>query len=311
MNPQEQLSTDNNKQPIDVTPLFRKEYISVDQNVNLHVTDLGIGRSVVLIHGWPLSDAMYEYQYHFLAEKGYRVIGITLRGFGKSDKPYGNYNYDVYAKDIKIVLDTLDINDALLGGFSMGGAIAIHYVAKYNNNQRITRLALFGAAAPIWTKRSDYNYGFAVEDVNALISLSKVNRPQLLENFGKIFGASETSLPKGIAEWLDKVNMEASPYATTQSLIALKDTDLRQQLGQINIPTAIFHGAKDIICEFALAEQMHLGIKNSYLVKFENSGHGLFYEEVEKFNEELLVFLNKYTDKQAEIDAEQIKTVSI
>lgn len=270
----------------------REEYITVEKNVKLHVTDIGEGKPVVLIHGWPLSDAMYEYQYQFLIDKGYRVIGITLRGFGKSDKPYGTYNYNVYAQDIKTVLDKLDVKDAALGGFSMGGAIAIHYVAKYNSS-RISRLALFGAAAPVWTKRNDYSYGFTKEAVNDLIALSKVNRPQLLENFGKIFGASETALPAGIANWLGGINIEASPYATTQSLIALRDTDLRGELSKINIPTAIFHGTKDVICEFALAEQMQKGIKNSYIVKFENSGHGLFFEELEKFNKELLAFLQK------------------
>lgn len=275
-----------------VTFSKRKEYIKVEKDIKLHISDLGHGNPVVLIHGWPLSDAMYEYQYQFLVDKGYRVIGITLRGFGKSDKPYGVYNYDVYAKDIKVVLDKLDIKDATLGGFSMGGAISILYVAKYGSS-RISKLALFGAAAPVWTKQSDFNYGFTKEAVNDLIALSKINRPQLLENFGKIFGASETALPAGIANWLGGINLEASPYATIQSLIALRDTDLRSELPKVTIPTAIFHGTKDVICEFALAEQMHRGIKNSYIVKFENSGHGLFYEELEKFNAELLVFLQK------------------
>lgn len=274
------------------TSFGREEYITVEKNVRLHVTDLGQGKPVVLIHGWPLSDAMYEYQYQFLVDKGYRVIGITLRGFGKSDKPYGAYNYDVYAHDIKVVLEKLDIKDATLGGFSMGGAIAIHYVATYNS-AKVNKLVLFGAAAPVWTKRNDYNYGFTKEAVDDLIALSKINRPQLLENFGKIFGASETALPVGIANWLGGINIEASPYATTQSLIALRDTDLRDELSEINIPTAIFHGSKDLICEFALAEQMHQGIKNSYIVKFENSGHGLFIEELEKFNTELLAFLQR------------------
>ena len=270
----------------------REEYITVEENVRLHVTDLGEGKPVVLVHGWPLSDAMYEYQYQFLTDNGYRVIGITLRGFGKSDKPYGAYNYDVFAQDIKVVLDKLNIQDATLGGFSMGGAISLHYVAKYKSS-RVSKLALFGAAAPSWTQRDGYNFGFTVDAVNELIALSKVNRPQLLENFGKIFGATETALSAGFGNWLGGINIEASPYATTQSLIALRDTDLRPELKQINIPTAIFHGTKDKICEYALAEQMQKAIKNSYIVKFENSGHGLFLEELEKFNTELLAFIQK------------------
>lgn len=272
--------------------LARQEFIEVEKNVRLHVTDLGEGSPVVLIHGWPLSDAMYEYQYQELVEKGFRVIGITLRGFGKSDKPYGQYNYDVYANDIKVVLDKLNIQKATIGGFSMGGAISIHYVAKYNG-AHVGKLALFGAAAPVWTKRNDYPYGFTKETVNELIALSKTNRPQLLENFGKIFAASETAVSPGIGNWLGSINMEASPYATTQSLVALRDTDLRPELSKINIPTIIFHGVKDKICEFALAEQMHKGIKNSTIVPFENSGHGLFVEEREKFNSELIKFIKE------------------
>jgi len=270
----------------------RQEYIEVEKNVRLHVTDLGEGSPVVLIHGWPLSDAMYEYQYQELVDKGYRVIGITLRGFGKSDKPYGKYNYDVYANDIKVVLDKLNIQKATIGGFSMGGAISIHYVAKYNG-AHVAKLALFGAAAPVWTKRNDYPYGFSKETVNELIALSKTNRPQLLENFGKIFAATETSVSPGIGNWLGGINIEASFYATTQSLIALRDTDLRTELSKINIPTVIFHGVKDKICEFALAEQMQKGIKNAEIIRFENSGHGLFVEEREKFNSELIKFIQK------------------
>ena len=76
-------------------------------------------------------------------------------------------------------------------------------------------------------------------------------------------------------------------------MIALRDTDLRSDLSKINIPTVIFHGVKDKICEFALAEQMHKVIKNSTIVPFVNSGHGLFVEEREKFNSELIKFIKE------------------
>ena len=115
------------------------------------------GRPIVLIHGWPLSDEMYEYQYNDLINNNFRAIGITLRGFGKSDKPYGEYNYDIHASDIKKVLNKLEIKDAVLVGFSMGGAIAIRYVSAYKG-AHVSKLVLFGAAAPIWTQRKDFPY---------------------------------------------------------------------------------------------------------------------------------------------------------
>ncbi|OCB76755.1 alpha/beta fold hydrolase [Flavobacterium piscis] len=271
--------------------LGREEYIEVEKNVKLHVTDLGEGKPVVLIHGWPLSDAMYEYQYAELIQKGYRVIGITLRGFGLSDKPGGAYNYDVYADDIKVILDKLKIEGATIGGFSMGGATVIHYVAKYNA-AHVSKLALFGAAAPLWTKRADFNYGFwTKEDVNGLIALNNTNRPQLFENFGKIFPANETSVSAGQGEWLGTIQAQASPYAMAESMKALRDTDLREDLKKIKIPTLILHGTQDKICSYELAEQMHKSIANSTLVPFEKSGHALFIEELPKFNAELIKFI--------------------
>jgi non-heme chloroperoxidase len=269
--------------------MARAEYIEVEPNVRLHITDAGEGRPIVLIHGWPLSDEMYEYQYNDLLNKNFRVIGITLRGFGKSDKPYGAYNYDVHTLDIKKLLSKLDIKNAVLGGFSMGGSIAIRYVSKYNG-AHVSKLALFGAAAPIWTQRKDFPYNLPQSAVDDLIKLNYKDRPKLLSDFAKIFSAKETSLNEGIGSWLNGICLSASSYATAQCLIALRDTDLRADLAKITIPTLIMHGKKDKICSFDLAKQMKAGISNSHIVAFENSGHSMFLEETEKFNLELIKF---------------------
>jgi pimeloyl-ACP methyl ester carboxylesterase len=267
----------------------RAEYIEVEPNVRLHVTDVGEGKPIVLIHGWPLSDEMYEYQYNALIKNNFRAIGICLRGFGKSDKPYGEYNYDIHAQDINIILNTLDIEDAVLVGFSMGGSIAIRYVSLYHS-AHISKLVLCGAAAPIWTQRNDFKFNFPKSAVDELIELNDKDRPMLLSNFGKIFSATETSLNEGISNWLYGINLSASSYATAQCLIALRDTDLRSDLPKITIPTLIIHGKKDKICSFDLAEQMNAGIRNSHIVAFEKSGHSMFLEETKKFNAELIKF---------------------
>jgi pimeloyl-ACP methyl ester carboxylesterase len=210
-----------------------------------------------------------------------------------SDKPYGKYNYDVFADDIKVVLDKLKIEDATLGGFSIGGATVIHYVARHKA-AHISKLVLFGAAAPVWTKRADFNYGlWTKDDVNGLIALNNTNRPQLLDNFGKIFPATETSVFPGIGQWLGTIQYQASAYAMGQSLATLRDSDLRDDLKKITVPTAIFHGKLDKICSYELAEQMHALIPNSVLIPFEKSGHALFVEETAKFNSELIKFAQK------------------
>jgi len=270
--------------------LGRSEFIEVEKNVRLHVSDLGEGSAVILIHGWPLSDAMYEYQYPALIKNGIRAIGITLRGFGQSDKPYGKYDYDVFADDIEVVLEELRIDNAVLGGFSFGGATIIHFAAKYNN-EHINKLALFGAAAPCEVQRDDFPYGLPIDVINGLIELNSENRPQLIEEFGKLFAATETALPKTIFDWLASLQLQSSQYAMEQGLIMLRDSDLRNDLEKITIPTAIFHGKLDKLCPFDLAKQLHNGIANSKLISFEKSGHALFLEEREKFNDELIKFI--------------------
>ncbi len=272
--------------------LAREEFINVESNVYLHVTDAGEGRPVVLIHGWPLSDEMWEYQYNDLINNKFRVIGMTLRGFGKSSKPYGLYDYDVHAMDIKKVLDYLDIEEAVLGGFSMGGSIVIRYISMYDG-AHVSKLALFGAAAPIWTQREDFPYNLPESAVDALIELNYKDRPKLLSDFAKIFSATETSLNEGMGNWLNGICISASSYATAKCLVALRDTDLRKDLANITIPTLIMHGKKDKICSFDLAEQMKAGISDSQLIPFENSGHSLFLEETEKFNAALIKFAGK------------------
>ena len=270
----------------------RAEYIKVENNVHLHVTDAGEGRPIVLIPGWPLSDEMYEYQYNDLINKNFRAIGITLRGFGKSDKPYEAYNYDVHAADIKVVLKKLDIKDAVLVGFSMGGAIAIRYVSQYKS-ARVSKLVLAGAAAPIWTQREDFPYNLPKTAVDDLIKQNFADRPKLLSDFAKIFSATETSLNEGIGTWLNGIGLSASSYATAQCLVALRDTDLRPDLANIAIPTLILHGKHDKICSFDLAGQMKAAIPASQLVPFQKSGHSLFLEETHKFNTELIKFAEK------------------
>ncbi len=267
----------------------RAEYIEVEKGVKLHVTDLGEGKPIVLIHGWPLSDEMYEYQYQYLSRRGFRVIGITLRGFGKSDKPYGKYDFDVFSDDIKVVMEKLDIQNATLGGFSLGGAVVLHYVTKYNS-AHISKLAMFGAAAPSWKQREGFPDGLPNEVVQGLINATKTQREDLIASFGAGFVAKEGNISKNVEKWLENINLQASPYAMTESITALRDLDLRPQLSKINIPVTIFQGVYDKNCPLVWAEQLQKGIKNATLIRFENSGHALFVEEMEKFNTELEKF---------------------
>ncbi|CAM5798236.1 MULTISPECIES: alpha/beta fold hydrolase [Brevibacillus] len=267
-------------------------YVAVEQNVNLYVEDLdpGNGKPVLFIHGWPVNHKMYEYQFNQLPQMGYRCIGVDLRGFGKSDRPWRGYSYDRLADDIRVVIDTLELENITLAGFSMGGAIAIRYMARYGAD-KVSKLALFAAAAPLFTRRPDYPYGMTKEQVNSLIQATYTDRPKMLNDFGDMFFASYVT--EGIKDWMHGLGMEASGHATAMCAVSLRDEDLRRDLSAVSVPTAIFHGVQDKVCPYPFAEFMHAGIQGSELVPFLYSGHGLFYDELEKFNRELVSFLAK------------------
>ncbi|NOJ27700.1 MAG: alpha/beta hydrolase [Nitrososphaera sp.] len=271
-------------------------FVNVDNGVSIYVEDTGNGRDkpVLFVHGWPLSHKMFEYQFTELHKNGYRCIGIDLRGYGRSDKPWTGYDYDVFADDIRQVMAALNLRGVTLVGFSMGGAIVMHYIAKYFS-ELVSKAVFIGAAAPCFTRRPDYPYGLEKSVCDDLIAKCKQDRPKMVSDFGKIFFRSEDSQSQEMAKWLFSINMEASAHATVKCLEELRDADLRkdmQLVNQRNLPVAVFHGTHDKICPFDFAKVMNEEIKGSKLVPFTESGHGLNIEEKEKTNEELMKFID-------------------
>src|SRR5690606_9800791 len=132
--------------------------------------------------------------------------------------------------------------------------------------------------------------GIPEADVSGLINATLTNRQDLIASFGAGFPAKEGNISKNMEKWLETINLEASPYAITESITALGNLDLRPELSKIKIPVAIFHGIYDKNCPFIWAEYLQKNIKNATIIRFENSGHALFIEEMEKFNTELEKF---------------------
>lgn len=280
--------------------LGRHSFIEVEKNVNLHISDLGEGDPIVLIHGLPFSSVMFEYQYQYLLKAGYRIIGISLRGFGLSDKPYGKYNYDVFADDIKMIMEELEIRNALLGGFSTGATAAIRYAVRYNG-AHINKLALFSAAAPFLAEKDELKSSSLKQHADRLIRLINSDHPEFFKTFTGLCAGGNQFAAANITQWFSNIHERASSYAIEQSLVLLRDADLYSDLKKINVYTAIFHGKKDRIIPFALAERLHDAIPGSWFVPFENSGHALFLEEMEKFNSTFLRFTRFANIKQAPI----------
>ena len=253
-------------------------YVSVEPGVNLFVEDINPtgNKTIVFIHGWPLSHKQFEYQFNILPAMGYRCIGIDWRGFGQSDKPISGYTYNRLAMDIYMVVCALQLNNFTLVGHSTGGAIVIRYMSKFNGIG-VSKIVLVDAAAPI---------GFTKETANQFLKEALNDRPKMMKEVTDGFFFQYITDP--FRDWFFQMGMQAASWSTAAVIRLLRDETLYEDLNKINTPTFIVHGIHDKVIPFAQAQQLNEKITNSQLIPFQYSGHGPFWEERDKFNELLL-----------------------
>ena len=246
-------------------------------------------QTVFFIHGWPLSHQIFEYQINLLTDCGYRVIAVDLRGFGRSDTPACGYTYDQMSADLFQVVRQLCLKNFILVGFSMGGAIALRYMNCYNGFG-VCKLILLSAAAPCFAKRPNFPYGKPMQEVNGLIDLAGTDRPQLCQNFSRQLFACPHS--DAVVDWFRDIALSASGIGTIKCAVALRDEDVQPDFCHVHVPTYIIHGAKDEIVSNELAKIQHESICGSRLITLADSGHGIVYDQLEKFNS---IFMDSIT----------------
>ena len=264
--------------------------IQVDSTVRCLVEDVNPSgkRTIVFVHGWPLSHRIFDYQTAVLPSYDIRCVSYDIRGFGGSDKPWNGYRYDRLAADLHRILEGIDAKSVTLCGFSMGGAICARYMDKYRG-YKVKRLVLMGAACPSFVQRPGYPIGMTKEQVDNLIFQAYTDMPQLSKQFGPTCFYSNPS--EAFLGWFAGIGEQASVHGAISCLESLRDEDLRSSMGKICVPTAIFHGVHDQVCPFSMAEEMRRTIRNSFIIPFESSGHCLFYDEKDKCNSSLIDFI--------------------
>jgi non-heme chloroperoxidase len=267
---------------------IEEKYIEVEKGVKLHVLIKGSGKDIVLIHGLFGSGEMFEDQFEKLPKEGFRVIAISLRGFGKSSKPISSYTYTEYARDIAFILNTLDIKNAILLGYSMGSPIVIKYLTVFDT-KRIEKVILIGAPLPIWLYTKKHKIGFNSSGLVNIFTVLFTKRIDIIESLGEAL-VFDPSRRKEIILKLAPFFLESSFYAGGKSLASLARTNLYEDLKQIHIPVLLLHGKQDILCPVNLAYTLYKLLPNANLVVFEKSGHGILFEESGKVNEEILKF---------------------
>ncbi|MCD4853378.1 alpha/beta hydrolase [Arthrobacter sp. AK01] len=265
--------------------------------IELYYEDHGTGQAVVLIHGYPLDGSSWEKQTAALLDAGYRVITYDRRGFGKSSQPTKGYDYDTFAADLKSVLDTLDLNDAVLVGFSMGTGEVARYISTYGS-ARVAKAVFLGSLEPFLLKTDDNPDGVPQDVFDGLASAVKADRYAFFTDFFKNFYNSDTFLG---TERLSQEAVDASWNLASKSgafaSVAAQPTwltDFRADIPKIDVPALIVHGTADNILPIDVTgRRFKDALPSAEYLEIEGAPHGLLWTHGAEINDALLGFLKK------------------
>jgi len=259
-------------------------YVETQDRTRLFYEDWGTGKPVLLLHGWPLNAAMWEYQAPALVAAGCRCIAVDRRGFGRSDHPSHGYDFDTFADDLAAVIEHLDLRAATLVGFSMGAGEITRYLGRHGTS-RVARIVLVGGAL------SPMDEAMA----GMMAQMIATDRPQFMTDGVPTLVASTTGEPVSAAQmqWIVGLALQASPLATLACIRAFGQTDFRAELGAFTMPTLVIHGDADGSQPIAVAREVAAAIPGSRFVEYAGAPHGLFLTERTRLATDLRRFVEE------------------
>ena len=263
-------------------------------DIQLYYEDHGAGQPVVLIHGYPLDGHSWEKQSAALLAAGHRVITYDRRGFGRSNHPTTGYDYDTFAADLNVLMNTLDLTGAVLVGFSMGSGEVARYLSRYGST-RVAKAAFLSALEPYLLHTDDNPTGVPAEVFTEIRAQVTADRYAYFTAFFRDFFNTDDNLGSRLSEdalrnsW--DIAAGASWYASSAA-VPTWTTDFRTDIPKIDVPTLILHGTADRILPIdATARPFHRLLPHADYVEIDGAPHGLLWTHGVEVNKALLAFL--------------------
>jgi non-heme chloroperoxidase len=268
--------------------------IQTDDGHSLFVRDWGEGEPVVFCAAWALSSVAWQYQMMSVVEAGRRAVAYDRRGHGRSDDPGRGYDYDTLAQDLRRVIEELDLQDVTLVAHSMGSGDAVRYLARHGS-ERVASLVLLAPAMPYLLKTADNDLGVDGQFFAERRDEWRRDFGQwVLKNEGPYFGDGlpGCQVSSLMRDWTKADMLSTSLHAVIEFQRSAVETDFREELSVLSVPTLVIQGDADTSAPLPLTGKRTAElIPNCRLVIYENAPHGLYLTHRERINNDLLAFI--------------------
>ncbi len=276
--------------------------ISAKDGAKIFYKDWGSGQPVVFSHGWPLNADAWDDQLFFFASNGYRAIAHDRRGHGRSTQTFNGNDMNTYADDLAMLVEELDLKNAIHIGHSTGGGEVIRYIARHGT-ERVAKAVLVGAIPPFMLKTPDNPEGLPIEAFDQIRSGVGADRSQFYKDLSaSFFGANRpgSTVSQGVRDAFWLMSMQAGMPAAYDCIKAFSESDFREDLKKVDVPTLVIHGDDDQIVPINVG-----GLRSSKLISgatlkvYKGAPHGLFATHKQQFNADLLEFSRQQPEAAA------------
>jgi non-heme chloroperoxidase len=267
--------------------------ITTKDGTQIYYQDWGSGPPVVFSHGWPLSADAFEDQMFYLASRGYRCIAHDRRGHGRSSRPWNGNDMDTYADDLAVLVEALDLKNAIHVGHSTGGGEVARYIGRHGT-KRVAKAVLIGAVPPLMLKTAANPGGLPMEAFDQIRAGVIADRSQFFKDLSMPFygyNRQGATISEGVRQsfWLQ--GMMAGFPAAYFCIKAFSETDFTEDLKKFDVPTLIIHGDDDQIVPIGASARLSSKIvKGATLKIYPGAPHGLCSTLKERVNDDLLAF---------------------
>lgn len=259
-------------------------------NFDLSYDDVGEGLvPIVFLHGFPFDKTMWREQMDYLKATR-RVIACDIRGFGKSTDEESHLSIDLFANDLILFIDKLELEKVIICGLSMGGFIALNAMIRFPSR--------FEALMLCDTQCIADSYEVKVKRYETIEEIKDYGVANFNEGFlKKVFHEDSITNKPELVEQLRTVVFSNSQHIICQGLLALAErSESCSFLDEITIPTLIICGREDVVTPLEESKYMNKNISGSVLHVINNAGHVSNLEEPAKFNKLLRDFLMDFCD---------------